>query len=778
MSAPDPESTGELSLAAFPVRVTLAVTGLVLGATGFLPLFGGPGYESALVAGALLPSSAAVCTVLVLLQASRREPGRSTESRAALGFGIAVGALLAAVSVVVALLHGLRVGFCDLMGGLWLMLLAPGFGAVMGGAWGALAALWTLGAESRRPRNVGVLLALAGPVAGIALSLWRFFDSPVVFAFDPFFGYFAGPLYDTVIDPIDRLASYRAGSLATLLAAWALSGLVVLRGSKLVFRRPLRWGQTLAGVAAAGLSVLLASLAPALGHNVSNAAILQVLARTERHGRCDVRYDPSISKEYVRLLARDCEAHLSGLERYFEIKAPERVRVLLFANTGQKGRLMGAANTFIAKPWRNEVYLQQSSYPHPVLRHELAHVIAGRFGQGPFEVAGALGGWLPDPGRIEGFAEAAAPREDSDFSVTEWAAAMARAGLLPPLEHVFQLSFLGQNASTAYTAAGAFVVWLRSQYGPRVLTAWYRGAPLHELTRGKSLQQLDAEFRKHLAQVEISSRLQVAAQARFSMPSIFGRRCPHAVDAAFGRAQTLMGALDIEGAEAAYREVLNLDPNHVGARLGLGTCAFRRSNAAAAIRAYRAVAEDGRLALGNRLGAREAIADTEFLQGRREAAREMYSALLGESASEDHRRTLEVKRLATAAPAAERDALRALLLGSFRQPPSWDTAAPLLGAWRERDPNDGLASYLLARNLFNRALTDSSAQYLDESLSRELALPSVRREALRLRVIVGCARLEQPAVRRSLQSYLGQPELTAQQRDSALAIASRCGVTP
>lgn len=764
--------------------MTLAITALVLAGTGFLPLFGGPGYESALMAGALLPSSAAVCTVLVLVLGARARPGLRLEAQRALGFGIAVGSLLAAVGVALSLLHGLRVGFCDLMGGLWLMVLGPGFGAVMGGAWGAVASLWTLAAQPSRPRSVAVALALAGPVAGIALSLWRFFDSPVVFAFDPFFGYFAGPLYDTVIDPIDRLASYRAGSLATLLAAWALSGFVALHGAKLVFGRGAawgmkrRWGQVVAGVGAAGLSALLASLGPRLGHNVSNAAILEVLSRKQSHGRCDVHYDPSISKEYVRLFARDCEAHLAGLERYFEVSAPGRVRVLLFANTAQKGRLMGAANTFIAKPWRNEVYLQQGAYPHPVLRHELAHVVAGRFGQGPFKIAGAFGGWLPDPGRIEGFAEAAAPREDSDFSITEWAAAMAQAELLPPLEQVFELSFLGKNASTAYTAAGAFVVWLKSQYGPRVLTAWYGGAKLETLTRGKTLRVLEAEFRKELAQVEISSRLKVAAQARFSLPSIFGRRCPHAVDAAFGRAQTLLGALDIEGAEAAYHEVLRLDPNHVGARLGLGTCALRRSNAAAAVQAYRSVAEDTRLALGNRLGAREAIADTEFLGGRREVAREMYSALLADSASEDYRRTLEVKRLATTAAPAERDTLRALLLGSYKVPPSWDTAAPLLGAWRERAPDDGLASYLLGRNLFNRALIDSSAQYLDEALARELALASVRREALRLRLILGCARLERDTVQRALQSYLRQPDLTSQHRDSARSIAARCGVSP
>jgi tetratricopeptide (TPR) repeat protein len=450
----------------------------------------------------------------------------------------------------------------------------------------------------------------------------------------------------------------------------------------------------------------------------------------------------------------------------------------LFANAAQKGRLMGAVNTLIAKPWRSEIYLQQAGYPHPVLRHELAHVVAGGFGQGPFKVAGSYGGWLPDPGRIEGFAEAAAAREDSDFSITEWAAAMAQAGLLPPLEHVFDLSFLGQNASTAYTAAGAFVVWLRSQYGPGALTAWYRGTPLAELTRGKQLRDLEAEFRRDLAGVEISARLKVAAEARFSLPSIFGRRCPHAVDAAFGRAQTLMGALDVEGAEEVYREVLGLDPDHVGARLGLGTCAFRRANAALAIDAYRAVADDERLALGNRLGAREAIADTEFLRGHTERARKLYSGLLTESASKDHQRTLEVKRLATEAPTSEQSALRALLLGSFKSPPSWDTAAPLLGAWRERDPAEGLPSYLLARNLFNRFLFEESAQYLDEALRRELSLDSVQREALRLRVIVGCARLERDAVHRSLARYLTLPEVTTHERDAALSIASRCGVSP
>ena len=60
------------------------------------------------------------------------------------------------------------------------------------------------------------LLGLAGPLGGIAIGFGRFYTSPMVFGFDPFVGYFAGPLYDTVVDPGVRLLSYRVGSLASL----------------------------------------------------------------------------------------------------------------------------------------------------------------------------------------------------------------------------------------------------------------------------------------------------------------------------------------------------------------------------------------------------------------------------------------------------------------------------------------------------------------------------------------------------------------------------------
>ena len=75
----------------------------------------------------------------------------------------------------------------------------------------------------KRRRLACVLLALAGPLGGIAISVARFYGSPMVFGYDPFFGYFAGTLYDTVVDARPELWTYRAGTLATLAAVTLLA---------------------------------------------------------------------------------------------------------------------------------------------------------------------------------------------------------------------------------------------------------------------------------------------------------------------------------------------------------------------------------------------------------------------------------------------------------------------------------------------------------------------------------------------------------------------------
>jgi formylglycine-generating enzyme required for sulfatase activity/tetratricopeptide (TPR) repeat protein len=758
-----------------PRRRNGALVALVAtGGLGLLPQLAGPGYDSALVSGLVLPGLAAA---VAALEMSAERPRAS----AAVARGASIGIVFGLIGFLVMLLHGVRVGFCDPSEGIWIFVLGPGFGAALGGVWGALAGLCTSRFSAQRKRwlrrTLAIALALAGPLAGIAASLARFVTSPMVFAFDPFFGVFSGPLYDTVVSVVDRLETYRAGTLATLTAV-ALAAVIAERAQERGLRPALaeRPGVALLALAATALSLAHSASGPHFGHWSTVASIEEALGGQRRGRRCDVIYPRALAAREVELFTRDCDARVPQIEAYFGQRGPERIRVFLFSNEGEKGWLMGASHTYIAKPWREEVYVQEAPYPHPVLSHELAHVIAGSFARGPFRVAGPLAGIWPDPGRIEGFAVAAAPDETDELTVTQWAASMQKLGLLPPLHAVFELGFLGITASKAYTVAGAFVTFLHDRYGSLAIRRWYGGAPLGSLFDGKDLTALERDFRASLASVNVPERALLTAKARFEQAPFFARLCPRIVDRALGEANQRLATGDTKGADEGFRDALALDPKNVDARFGLAGCERRRGDADAALQRYHELAGDKSVTKPQAAHALETSGDIELARGNDAGAHALYTRALDLVFDEDRRRTLEVKRLA--ADGTARDAVIALLIGDADWPPGWDVAAPLLQAWSDAHPSDDLAPYLVGRNLLNAGRYPEVIKYLDRSLSVPPALASVRRETLRLRLIAGCALGSDPARASLLAEALKDPELPLARRVGLERLVERCSNAP
>ncbi|HVJ20639.1 MAG TPA: tetratricopeptide repeat protein, partial [Polyangiaceae bacterium] len=427
-----------------------------------------------------------------------------------------------------------------------------------------------------------------------------------------------------------------------------------------------------------------------------------------------------------------------------------------------------------AKPWREEVYVQANSYPHPVIGHELAHVIAGAFGAGPFRVAGPWGGLIPDPGRIEGIAVAAAPDEDDELTASEWAAAMQRLKLLPELQSLFRLGFLGEPSSRAYTVAGAFVGWFTERYGSDKLRAWYGGAELPALTGGKDLAALDGDFRAYLEQIELPAAAMNTARARFDRPAFFARDCPRVVDRLSGQADQRLGVGDFREAEQRYRQVLALDPHHDAARFGLAACARKRGDEAEAERRYVELSKSPALTKIEQATALEAAADLHFRAGRREEAERLYGQAFDLLFDEGRLRTIDVKRWALGGPA--KDAVDALLIGDPELGASWDVAAPLIAGVDVRHPEQGVTAYLLGRNLMQRGRYREAAGYLDDALRRPLELVRVQAEARRNRLLVACALADKERALRVLGDILGEPALTRSQRAGVLRLGERCGV--
>jgi hypothetical protein len=485
-------------------------------------------------------------------------------------------------------------------------------------------------------------------------------------------------------------------------------------------------------------------------------------------------------------LVRDCEEELRAVEARLGVAGPAHVTAFFFKDSEQKRALMGAADTYVAKPWRREVYLQVAAYPHPVLGHELAHVVAGALARGPFHIAGGVGGILPNPGLVEGIAVYASPDRD-ELTPAQWAAAMKRLNILPPLSRTFGGGFLAQNSSIAYTVAGAFVGWHYEQGRGEAVRAWYAGAPF-ERAFGRSFASFEAEFRTSLDGVSLPPEALLVAKGRFDRPAIWGRICPHVVEKLRDDAERCRDEGDLAAADARYRELLGLDDVDPSARLDRARLASQRGDDTLMRTILEALSHDARVSTTWRSRAREALGDDDVRHGRLDAARGFYDAARAEVLDEDWSRNLDVKSFLTTSP------LRAqlfgrLLIGKTRGKEGKDDAlaamiqiARFLGSEKgsEGTPEDqALARYLVGRRLIEaHAYEDGDAALaaIDVAMLTKVT-PRLVREMARLRLVVAC--MSEPAARKAnvdeaLARYRAAPPANLGRADGIARFAQRC----
>jgi hypothetical protein len=753
-----------------PRGVAAAVVFGVLGGIGFLPLFGGPGYEQSLASGLVVPAAAAIATSIHLSRTPAPAP------IACVGQGIATGALLAATAFATALLHGLRVGICDFAGGAIFFLLTAGVGALMGGAWGAVVAEVCRG--RRRRRLLCVLLAIAGPLGGVAASLARFVGSPMIFMYDPFFGYFSGTLYDTVVDVRPELWSYRAGSIAALVGLALVAAALTRREDGRLSTAALRVAPSARLSMAGGFVMLAASFVvalegPRLGHWQTAETIARALGGRASGPRCDVVYPDSVPTDEAALMVRDCEEELTADEARLGARLDGRLTEFVFSDAAEKRRLMGAAETSIAKPWRREVYVQLAAYPHPVLGHEIAHVVAGSFASGPLRVGGFP---LPNPGLIEGVAVATAP-DDDELSDAQWARAMLDLGTLPEIRTLFSLAFLGATAQKSYTVAGAFVGWALDRWGPGVVRAWYGGGSIEALT-GESWHALDAEFRAWLQERPMPANATAYARAKFERPSVWARKCPHVVDALDRDADRCRDEHRIARAGALYAQALQRDPRDYHAQLArakMGVQSRDDAEWAEARAELERIAGDDEAPRTWRDRAQEALADDDLVRGHVAEAATAYREIAGRTLDEDVARTLDVKALAAEDPAARRAIVDMLLSEPGRPQDTW-LGALSLGRW-EQQADAPLADYLAGKNLTLHDQWARAVPALDRSLGEGLP-PRVGREVLRQRAIGACVLRDITSLARIKEAVLSPSSPFAGsaggRRESVLRLLARC----
>jgi tetratricopeptide (TPR) repeat protein len=557
-------------------------------------------------------------------------------------------------------------------------------------------------------------------LASVAWTAWPLVLGPQVFVFNFFIGMFPGPLYDEALRVPASLLWFRLVTVLWAVAFGACTAAVFPAPGPTHQRHRSRVLATLT-IVALGIAALEVS-AVRLGFRSSDAAVRSILGGRTETEHAEILFPREKPPEEVERLRRDVEFRLEQLSRFFGAPSPA-VRVMVFRSPEEKQRWVGAGATQFAKPWLGSVYLNDAPFPHPTLKHELAHVAAGAFGSGPFRVTSRL--WVPVMGVVEGVA-VAADDPTGELSLHVWAAGMRRQGLMPDVRGlVGPAGFWSAAPARAYIAAGSFLRFLRDTHGAERLQRLLAHGDFARVY-GRSLETLVGEWERMLDALPLDESAVNRAFARFRQPSLFRRPCAREVAALSEEARTL-SVTNPSRALQLFRTCARLQPTEPDFLLAEAALLRRMSRPAEASevleRAERLVS--GRPALEAQVAL--ARADLAWDAGDLQTA----GAALQQAASlrpgRDLEREAEVKLAALSEPRI-RPALHAYFDASTEELRLW-----ALERARAVSPDDGVVNYLLGRRLLAVGVPGEAAEALGRALSARLP-EQVNREAWRLLV--------------------------------------------
>lgn len=722
--------------ALIPHLAVLALYGVVAWTCTRLPLFNVLGYESSFVFAVVASFSSLHLTVVLVHRWRRlgRDPldGPSTPLGVVLWVFVratAVSWLLLAWPLSILWANAIHVRNCNPLEGLAWFVLLPGLSAVVAVATGV--GLGLLPVRRRFAILGGYLVVLAS----LGLGVLRFYLHPPVSQYDPFAGYFSGSLYDDHISITGTLAAARVYHLACAALVLLCSARFLLPGERRLAARPRepRRGLTLALAAAALLVGGLWWAGGRLAYRVGAQDIARELGGELRTPHFVIHYPTGTeAARDIRWHAVEAEFRYSQLWKFFGVAPADRIRIFLFADSDQKRRWYGADRVDMAKPWRLEVYLTQREFPHPVLKHELAHTFAAVFGDRLFGVSFRWGwalGFVPlpkwNPGLVEGAAVAAdwAPR--GGLTPHEWAAAMERLGKAPPLGAVMGYGFFGSASSHAYTAAGSFSRFLVERHGAGPFREVYRSGGDFRGAYGRGLQALEAEWRRFLQSVPLGERELALARERFRQRPLFARPCAHEVARLERVAGRHLARGEARAAAGTFQRLCRLDPGDPDHVFGLVVAWLRAEREEAALGAARLLWLHPAATPPLRAQVLATLGTDAWRRGELARAGRFFQEAEAMPVSEGMGRDLTVRRLAVADPRLGR-LLRPLLAPREEDPSGVEAWLRLA---REL-PRHGLARYLLgARHLAEGAWLPAAEQ-LEEALALPLPDERFTREAV------------------------------------------------
>ena len=613
------------------------------------------------------------------------------------------------------LLNALRVKNCNFGEGFIFFFLLPVISCVYATTAGTFFGFWIKRRWLAYLAYLGYLLLSFLPV------VINLIFHPPVFAYHATFGYFPGPIYDFVIPITSTLLIARVETLLWALLFFGLAVSICEISRDTALMPQLRWRKLFSSpTKRLGLYLLIVCLfgfqfyAGALGIRPTRGDIARTLGGFRETEHFEIFYARELETEIERIV-EDCEFQYAQVSAYLMPDGDElsrKVRAYVYASTDQKKQLIGAGNTSVEDPFGHGFHIHAQGFPHPVLKHELAHVFTVPWS--PLKVSLKIG-------LHEGIA-VAADWDEGRLTVHQWAKAMRQMEIAPPLSAIMGLGFWGHAGSRSYLLAGSFVRFLVDTYGIEKFKGTF---PTGNFVKhyAKDLPALEAEWSDFLESVPLQDDDIAYASYRLKRRSVFERVCAHEMAALRDTAWQAYFRKDFVTAVETFETMLSDEPENLSTLRGLMHSTYRMQNYDMTLSLAERIAnaEDTRFSPEAML----LKGDIYWLQNEHEKALNVYTSIETEYETIAQRRIKRIVALSYPsinrpqpnAVVQEDRSLRELLRAVLVEPKDTAEKIAYLSTCIQTEPDMWLA-YLLASDLFHKeGAWRSSNQYLRRAVA-------------------------------------------------------------
>ena len=355
---------------------------------------------------------------------------------------------------------------------------------------------------SRKSSYIILILLI---IAILLIPILEIYFFPQIYFYNPIISFFPGTIYDEDITITFPLILYK------------LLNIIYFEGIVIVFFI-LESKKSLLLLLTFSIAILFWLFAPHINLATPNYVLEKKLNHKIRSENFVIFSQDKLDSVKIRKISELHERYYSELQEFYQVKPSKIIKSYIFSTNEEKQSLFGAGNADVAKPWLYQIYITNSSL-NSTLKHEISHIFTAEFGVGVLKVADDINFAM-----IEGLAMASDNVFDYNY-IDRIVANGYKFGLTINLEELFSgLNFFKTSSTASYLLSGAFIEYLYKKYGIEKIKKLYGNLDF-QLNYGKSLKQLETEFKDYIDKLEYTES-ELLAQFYFNRKGLFQKDCP------------------------------------------------------------------------------------------------------------------------------------------------------------------------------------------------------------------------------------------------------------